>query len=48
VVDGHADWARTAQLAADQLQSHLPTPDVLTAAQRLGSPNDYGARRYYD
>jgi predicted metal-dependent enzyme (double-stranded beta helix superfamily) len=40
-VDSHADWAETAQLVADQLRLHLPTPDVLTAAQRLGSPDDY-------
>jgi predicted metal-dependent enzyme (double-stranded beta helix superfamily) len=40
-VDTHADWAETAQLVADQLRRHLPTPDVLTAAQRLGSPDDY-------
>ena len=40
-VDRHADWAETAQLVADQLRRHLPTPDVLTAAQRLGSADDY-------
>ena len=37
----HADWAETAQLVADQLRRHLPTPDVLTAEQRLGSPDGY-------
>jgi predicted metal-dependent enzyme (double-stranded beta helix superfamily) len=42
-VDSHADWAQTAQLVADQLRLHLPTPDVLTAEQRLGSPDDYCA-----
>jgi 3-mercaptopropionate dioxygenase len=42
-VDTHADWAETAQLVADQLRRHLPTPDVLTAEQRLGSPDDYCA-----
>jgi 3-mercaptopropionate dioxygenase len=41
VVQSHADWAETAQLVAGQLRRHLPTPDVLTAAQRLGSPDDY-------
>jgi predicted metal-dependent enzyme (double-stranded beta helix superfamily) len=41
VVESHADWADTAQLVADQLRRHLPTPDVLTAEQRLGSPDDY-------
>jgi 3-mercaptopropionate dioxygenase len=40
-VEGHADWAETAQLVAAQLRRHLPTPDVLTAEQRLGSPDDY-------
>jgi predicted metal-dependent enzyme (double-stranded beta helix superfamily) len=46
-VDSLADWAETAQLVADQLRSHLPTPDVLTAAQRLGSPDDYCAHNLY-
>ena len=40
-VDSHADWAETAQLVADQLRRNLPTPDVLTAEQRLGSPDGY-------
>jgi hypothetical protein len=42
-VDSHAGWAETAQLVADQLRRHLPGPDVLTAEQRLGSPDDYCA-----
>ena len=42
-VDSHVNWAQTARLVADQLRRHLPTPDVLTAAQRLGSPDDYRA-----
>src|SRR3954469_17760431 len=46
-VDTHADWAETAQLVADQLRLHLPTPDVLTAAQRLGSPDDYRAHNLH-
>ena len=46
-VDSHADWAETAQLVADQLRSQLPTTDVLTAAQRLGSPDDYCAHNLY-
>jgi 3-mercaptopropionate dioxygenase len=46
-VDSHADWAETAQLVADQLRRHLPTPDVLTAEQRLGSPDDYCAHNLY-
>ncbi len=40
-VDRRADWAGTAQLVADELRRHLPTPDVLTAEQRLGSPDGY-------
>jgi len=40
-VERQADWADTAQLVAEQLRLHLPTPDVLTAEQRLGSPDDY-------
>ena len=46
-VDSHADWAETAQLVADQLRRHLPTPDVLTAEHRLGSPDDYCAHNLY-
>jgi predicted metal-dependent enzyme (double-stranded beta helix superfamily) len=38
-VDGHADWQQTARLVADQLRAHLPTTDVLTPQQRLGSPD---------
>jgi predicted metal-dependent enzyme (double-stranded beta helix superfamily) len=34
-----ADWARTAELVADELRAHLPGPDVLTAEQRLGDPD---------
>lgn len=40
-VDAHADWQHTADLVAEQLRRHLPGPDVLTAAQRLGSPDGY-------
>jgi predicted metal-dependent enzyme (double-stranded beta helix superfamily) len=40
-VDAHADWQQTAQLVANQLRRHLPSPDVLTADQRLGSPDGY-------
>jgi 3-mercaptopropionate dioxygenase len=43
IVDRHADWSDTAQLAADHLSRHLPGTDVLTAEQRLGSPDDYCA-----
>jgi 3-mercaptopropionate dioxygenase len=37
----HADWAQTAVLVADQLRRHLPGPEILTAAERLGDPGDY-------
>jgi len=40
-VDTRVDWHETAQLVADQLRLHLPTPDVLTPEQRLGSPDEY-------
>jgi predicted metal-dependent enzyme (double-stranded beta helix superfamily) len=40
-VASHGDWSQTAQLVADQLRRHLPTPDVLTAEQRAGSPDGY-------
>src|SRR4051812_41182365 len=40
-VEHHADWAETAQLVAGRLRRPLPAPDVLTAAQRLGSPDGY-------
>jgi 3-mercaptopropionate dioxygenase len=40
-VAAEADWPETAQLVAEQLRRHLPTPDVLTAEQRLGSPDGY-------
>jgi predicted metal-dependent enzyme (double-stranded beta helix superfamily) len=40
-VAAHANWSRTAQLVAEQLRQHLPSPDVLTASQRLGSAAGY-------
>src|SRR3954463_13868109 len=40
-VDAHAGWSETAQLVAGQLRRHLPTPDLLTSEQRLGSPDGY-------
>ena len=46
-VGSHAGWAETAQLVAGELRRHLPTPDVLTAAQRLGSPDAYRAHNLY-
>jgi predicted metal-dependent enzyme (double-stranded beta helix superfamily) len=46
-VQSHADWAETAQLVTDQLRRYLPTMDVLTPEQRLGSPDDYCAHKLY-
>ena len=46
-VERHAGWAETAQLVTDQLRRHLPTPDMLTAKQRLGSPDGYCADTLY-
>ena len=40
-VEVHADWRETAQLVGEQLRLHLPTPEVLTAGQRAGSPDGY-------
>ena len=40
-VDVEAAWPETARLVAEQLRFHLPTPDVLTAEQRAGSPDGY-------
>jgi 3-mercaptopropionate dioxygenase len=40
-IAAHLDWPATAQLVAGQLRRHLPAPDVLTAEQRLGSPDGY-------
>jgi 3-mercaptopropionate dioxygenase len=43
----HADWSETAELVAEQLRRHLPTPDVLTADQRLGSLDGYRSHTLY-
>jgi predicted metal-dependent enzyme (double-stranded beta helix superfamily) len=47
VVAEHADWATTARLVAEELRTHLPSPEVLTAEQRLGSADDYTAHTLY-
>jgi predicted metal-dependent enzyme (double-stranded beta helix superfamily) len=46
-VAAHATWPITAQLVAEQLRRHLPTPDLLTADQRLGSPDGYCSHPLY-
>ena len=40
-IAAQASWSDTAQLVAAELRTHLPSPDVLTAEQRLGSPDGY-------
>jgi predicted metal-dependent enzyme (double-stranded beta helix superfamily) len=40
-VDTQADWPETAQLVAEQLRRHLPSPKLLTAEQRRGSADGY-------
>jgi hypothetical protein len=40
-VGSRGDWRQTAALAADRLRRHLPSPEVLTAEQRIGSPDCY-------
>ena len=37
----HADWQQTAELVAAELRRHLPAPDMLTATEREGVPDDY-------
>jgi predicted metal-dependent enzyme (double-stranded beta helix superfamily) len=41
VVSRRAGWQQTARLVADALERHLPTPDVLTAEQRVGDPTRF-------
>lgn len=41
VVDKHADWRRTARLVSQELRQRLPTPEVLTAEQRIGAADGY-------
>jgi 3-mercaptopropionate dioxygenase len=40
-VSRHDDWRETARLVADELERHLPSPEMLTAEQRRGDPEDY-------
>ena len=42
-VTAHEGWSETAELVAEELRRHLPTPDVLTDEERAGSPDDYQA-----
>jgi len=47
VVNRHGDWHNTARLVARELERNLPTPDVLTAEQRLGDPDRYRSHVLY-
>jgi 3-mercaptopropionate dioxygenase len=40
----HADWENTAALVTAQLRAHLPGPQILTPAEREGSPDGYVSR----
>jgi 3-mercaptopropionate dioxygenase len=40
-VGRHADWRRTAQLVAAELRAHLPSPEILSPAQRVGEDDNY-------
>lgn len=46
-VDRHVGWRETALLVAAELRRHLPTPDVLTAEERLGDPEHYQSHVLY-
>ncbi|GAA4634560.1 cysteine dioxygenase family protein [Actinoallomurus vinaceus] len=47
VVDLHTDWRETARLVAAELRQHMPTPDVLTAEERIGDPDRYVSHTLY-
>lgn len=40
-VGERADWRDTARLVASALERHLPSPSILTPAQRTGDPESY-------
>ena len=46
-VGRHADWRETARLVADELRRHLPSPEILTAEQRVGDPDTYRSQPLY-
>ncbi len=46
-IDRHADWQLTAELVASELGRYLPGPEVLTPAERAGSPDDYVCHTLY-
>ena len=47
VVSERADWRQTAQLVADELRRHLPSPEILTAEKRVGDPETYKSHLLY-
>ena len=46
-VAAHASWSDTAELVAEQLRHNLPSPDVLTGEERLGSADGYRSHTLY-
>jgi 3-mercaptopropionate dioxygenase len=46
-VDRQVGWRETAVLVGGELRRHLPTPDVLTAGERLGDPEGYRCHTLY-
>jgi hypothetical protein len=47
VVSRRAGWGKTAQLVADELRRHPPTPEVLPLDERLGGREDYRSHPLY-
>jgi predicted metal-dependent enzyme (double-stranded beta helix superfamily) len=47
VVSRRAGWGKTAQLVADELRRHPPTPEVLPLDERLGDPEGYRSHPLY-
>lgn len=46
-VGQRASWGETAKLVASALKRHLPSPSILTAAQRTGDPETYKSEVLY-
>ncbi|HZK52437.1 MAG TPA: cysteine dioxygenase family protein [Actinomycetota bacterium] len=46
-VGTHADWRETAQLVAGELRRYLPSPEILSAEQRVGDPENYRSQPLY-
>jgi predicted metal-dependent enzyme (double-stranded beta helix superfamily) len=40
-VNRHTDWRATAGFVAEELERHLPSPEMLTSEQRAGDPDRY-------